>query len=234
MRQSYGIIEIVLAIILLGLTFCSLPKVSYYFNIICILVILIFFILKNRYARRVCKERITSGQKIDTIEDMDVYVLDYEEIGSHNVLILQGEESVIAIEKEVMSKLTDEERRAVLLHECGHSHTFSQQHIYILQILGVALSAVGLHLLLNGEKYIVCVIGIAISLGVEFLKRYVECEADKYAVKRGCGKDNLISAITKIEGMNEKNTRIKTSGHPDLQARIKKIGVEENGKNGTS
>ncbi len=67
------------------------------------------------------------------------------------------------------------------------------------------------------------VIGAIIFLYVEWIKKHVEYSADKYAVSTGCSKENLISAISKIEGMNYKKDTIIITGHPKLRKRIKKI-----------
>jgi len=223
MQWLRSIVEFILALLLLGATVCSIPNVSYNMNIACIIAILFLFYLNNRLNRRKCMEKITLHEKIDRIKNIDVYVLDYEDMGSHNVLIVQGKENSIAIEKDVLEALTEKEKRAVLLHECGHCYTVSQEQIYIFQCCSLAMSAIGLHLLLYYNMHIFCIIGIFACLIVEYLKSYIEDAADKYAIKQGCGKEYLISAISKIENMNEGSTRIKISNHPKLEARIKKI-----------
>ena len=95
----------------------------------------------------------------------------------------------------------------------------SQQSILFIQYFGGLFSAMGLHSILYGNKcYYIMVIGAIIFLYVEWIKKHVE-----YAVSTGCSKENLISAISKIEGMNYKKDTIIITGHPKLRKRIKKI-----------
>lgn len=223
MQWLRSTIEFGLALLLLGATVCSLPNVSYIINIICIIIVIFLFYINNRVNRGKCIERISLHEKIDKIDNIDVYVLDYEDMGSHNVIIVQGKENKIAIEKRVLQELTEKEKKAVLLHECGHCHTVSQEQIYVFQCCSLAMSAIGLHLLMYCNMSTLCIIGIIACLIVEYLKSYIEDAADKYAIKQGCGKEYLISAISKIENMNEGSTKIKISNHPKLKARIKKI-----------
>lgn len=203
-------------------TFCEIPYMNNYYIIgISVIASLILSFFKSIH---VSANIIKQQKKIGEIKGVGIYFIKYEKMGSHNVALIQGKEACILIEERVMQELNDKEKEAVYYHELGHLHSMSQQSILFIQCCGGLFSAMGLHSILYGNKHhYIVVIGTIIFLYVEWIKKYVEYSADKYAVSAGCSKEDLVSAISKIEDMNYKKDTIIITGHPKLGKRIKKI-----------
>jgi Zn-dependent protease with chaperone function len=203
-------------------TFCEIPYTNNYFLIgISVIGSLILSFFKSIH---VSANIVKQQKKIGDIKGVGIFSIKYEKMGNHNVALIQGKETCIIIEERVMQELNDKEKEAVYYHELGHLHSISQQSILFIQCFGVLFSAMGLHSVLYGNKHhYIIVIGVIIFLCVEWIKKYVEFNADKYAVSAGCSKEDLVSALSKIEGMNDKKYTIIISGHPKLRKRIKKI-----------
>ena len=82
----------------------------------------------------------------------------------------------------------------------------------------------GLYSIFHGrQNYLLVTVGAILFVFSEWLRRYVEYDADKKAILLGASKEDLISAICKIDEMNSKNNKIIMSGHPKTKKRINKI-----------
>lgn len=222
MEKKINFVIPIFSILMMISTFYEIPYINNYL-IIGISVTLSF--LLNYYKRiSILKNIVKQHEKLDDIKGIGIYIIKYEKMGNHNVMLIQGKQSCILVEERVFKELNDKEKEAVYYHELGHLHSISQQRIFFIQCCGGLFSAMGLHSVLYGNKcYYFVLIGIVIILYVELLKKHVEYKADQYAVSEGCSKADLISALTKIEGMNDKKGTITITGHPKLEKRINKI-----------
>ena len=104
-------------------------------------------------------------------------------------------------------------------------HTVSKELIMYIGLVGLFFSSTGLHDVLyknSGKVYVL--IGVGIFFLVEYLKRYIEYRADRYALKCGVDIRILESAVRCIEEMNSGN-KIIISDHPKTERRFRINGI---------
>jgi STE24 endopeptidase len=159
-----------------------------------------------------------------------------------------GKSKRIVLYDTLIDDLTNEEIVAVLAHEIGHykkKHTFSGIFISIIQtgitlyvfslftvnpLLSWALGAKvkGVHMALMAFGVIYSPFSTIVGLGMNFLSRKNEYEADKFASDHGTG-DDLISALKKLSSNNLSNLTPHKSyvffhySHPTLLQRIQAL-----------
>lgn len=159
-----------------------------------------------------------------------------------------GKRKRIVLYDTLIEDLTKEEIVAVLAHEIGHykkKHTISGLFISLIQtgitlyvfslftvnhMLSTALGAkvMGVHMALMAFGVIYSPFSTIIGLGMNFLSRKNEYEADKFAGDYGTGED-LMSALKKLSSNNLSNLTPHKAyvffhySHPTLLQRIKAL-----------
>ena len=223
MNKKYSYLSLSFGIIVMISAFLDIPYINNYFLIIGSVLAIVLLKYLQRFT---IEKEIKECEKIDEFKGIGVYLVTFRQMGNHNVALIRIRKGVnfILIEEGLMKDLDDKERKAAYYHELGHLHTISSGAIFIIQTISLLFSTTGLHSMLHGNKsYLLVIIGTILFIFLEWLKRYVEYDADKKAILLGALKEDLISAISKIEEMNSKYNKIVMSGHPQIKKRIKRI-----------
>ena len=217
-----GYLSFVFAISILLFAFLEVPQVNNYLAIA--ILSISFFLLNQCEQKKFIKELTDNLTVVETIEGIKVYYVNKQIMGNHNVAIVEGKEDCIFAEEEVVKSLTEAEKEAIFQHELGHLQGISASGFVQLEFLAVAVSAMGVYIgLYDSEKWFVGMIGILFALYVNREKRNREYRADKYAIQVGCAKEDLISALCKIDKMNCKTKIDMEMSHPKLRRRVEKI-----------
>lgn len=217
-----GYLSLVFAVSILLFAFLEVPQVN---NYLAIAILSISFFLFNQCGQKKFIKELTDNLTVaETIENIKVYYVNKQIMGNHNVAMVEGKENYIFAEEEVVKSLTEAEKEAIFQHELGHLQGISASRVVQLEFLAVAMSAMGVYIgLYDSGKWFIGMIGILFALYVNQEKRSREYRADKYAIQMGCVKEDLISALCKIDKMNCKTKIDMDLSHPKLRKRINKI-----------
>ena len=211
------------AIIAFIAAFLNIPYMN---NYIVIIVSILAIVALNYIKVSIIDAEVKQNKKIEEFKGIGVYLVSYKQMGNHNVALIRRrkKENFILIEEGILEELSDKEKEAVYYHELGHLDTISAEFIFIIQGISFLFNTTGLYSIFHGrQNYLLVTVGAILFVFSEWLRRYVEYDADKKAILLGASKEDLISAICKIDEMNSKNNKIIMSGHPKTKKRINKI-----------
>ena len=218
MKTNRIVLFISISVILVS----SFLDISYVSNPVFKMILLLYAAANLKISSYMWEKRIQAYKTDMVIEGINVYIVPFEYMKSHNALIFKGKKYNIVIDEETSERLSEEEINAVFYHEVGHVHTVSKELIMYIGLVGLFFSSTGLHDVLyknSGKVYVL--IGVGIFFLVEYLKRYIEYRADRYALKCGVDIRILESAVRCIEEMNSGN-KIIISDHPKTKRRFKR------------
>lgn len=177
--------------------FIKFPLWNYKFNIICILIITVWFNIKFIFSKRLFIKEIIKRHPIDEIHNILIYPMPFERLKTHNVMIVKWNPTCIIMEEKIINLLSKEEKKAVLLYEIGHLYTFSNHQIYILNSIAVAFSSIGFHLMYYYSIYFLVVIGVTLVILVVWLKNMWSIQRILMQSIKDVGKRNLFQESQK-------------------------------------
>lgn len=222
--NSKSILKIISGVLALSVLISMFVEVPYYSHAFYRFIVLCCIAVCNFISVRRGEASLKNNSILwKQFHGLDVYLTEYKVLQMHNVLLVKDrKEQFIVVERQVQEQLTQTELQAVLLHEEGHMHTISSGVVSGTNYVAAFILGEGMHSMLYHEpKYIFVVSGICLVVLLELLKRYIENQADYFAVSNGANITELISAINKIDNMNCIDTKIIVSGHPKLKSREK-------------
>lgn len=206
------------AIIILLSSFCNIPIIS---DVFFRIFILLYVVFSEKISSYIWEKRIQEYKTDIVVEGINIYIVPYKYMKSHNVLVFKGKNYNIVIEEEILNNLNEEQLKAVCYHEVGHTHTWNKELIMNMSLVSLFFNSIGLHeAIYKGEGEIYLLVGISLFLITEFLKRHIEYRADRYAEKCGIDRKMLKSAVKRIEEMND-GKKIIISSHPSIEQRFK-------------
>lgn len=220
--RKINIIIIGLIFILMLSTFMKIPYLSnIYFRAIACFCILIFNTVQPYFIEKI----INQYEMVTIVDKIKVYKIPYDLMKSYNAMIIKGKDNIIIIEESIFDTFDSDEIMALIYHEIGHIHTVRANLIYFINIVGLFFETQGFHeMIYNDVGYVYVLVGSVLIIISQLLKRYIEIEADKYAILMGCNKEKLISALERLENMNKSKSKIVLSDdHPSLKRRIHKM-----------
>jgi STE24 endopeptidase len=147
---------------------------------------------------------------------------------------------IIFISDYLLEKLTTLELRAILFHEVGHikKHHLLIKNLFLMALfplmvsIGTLMDYFELKFMSINKVFgiLLMFMTIFLYLGIVFMyiSRKQEFEADKYSIKLGVNKSDLISALLKLEKLNflssdKKKLDELLSSHPTIKKRVEKI-----------
>lgn len=201
----------------------SFFKIPYFSTSLFRIIALIFAFIISKFMAFFWERKIQVYKSEIVVDGIQVYILPYNFLKSHNVMIFKGKKYNIIIEEEIMNNLSQEQLKVVLYHEVGHTHTISREVILGMELFALYFNSQGLYKSIyenSGTVYLL--IGVSLFLVSEILKRYIEFKADIYAIQCGYDSETLISAIECIEQMNG-NKKIVVSAHPSTKSRFRNL-----------
>ena len=225
MKKIVTCVEIFLLMLLMIFSFINVPKIN---NYIVLLIISVCLFIFHEYRSKYHLIKLTSKLAIVSyIENVPIYIVEKKDMGNYNVAIVTGKNNYIFAERRVMQSLTESEKNAIFYHELGHINQVSERSLYRLEILGAVCSSMGLYCSLYGGNIFFAIaaimMGMLLFFYVQYNKVYREYKADLYSIQRGNSKNDLISALSKIQGMNKGEKNKIWLGNGAMKKRIQKI-----------
>lgn len=165
----------------------------------------------------------------DLARRIGVYVKEVGIVRGRNAFVFMG---IVVLGKELLDRLTFDERQAVVAHELGH---IKEKHGLFRAILPIPLLAVPFYAWSRlsspiffsewlTQAILIAMLNIAllafVMLVVIPLNWYLEVRADRIAA-RFMGKENIKSALLKL--VNKKDLKEASETHPSVAQRIKLI-----------
>ena len=187
------------------------------------IVVLLYGFIVSKYYPYWWEKKIQMYKTDIIVEGIQVYRLPYNLMKSHNAMIFKGKKNNIIVEDELMEHLSQEQLKAVLYHEVGHTHTVGGETIYGINLFALYFASQGMYQCIHENSgMLYTLIGLGLLLLAGILKRYIEYKADEYVVQCGYDREMLISAIEYMEQMNGKH-KIIISDHPSTKKRYRKL-----------
>jgi Zn-dependent protease with chaperone function len=187
----------------------------------------IFYLMKkNNFEEYRIKNRMS-------VDGYEVKIIDKELINAYATGIIPFSKTIL-IGKPLIRDLTREELLSIQLHEAGH---LKKKHLNKLFFVNTVLCVIFYFLLVVRSHYltsnsqilnivIVGFLGAFYGLLVWYIPGKVqykfELEADKYSVEKN-GKENLISALNKLDLISKGDVSKGGITHPKLSVRLEHI-----------
>lgn len=224
MKKIMSYIEIFFLVLIMIFSFIDMPQMNNY--IVLLVLSTCLFSFHECRIRYYISKLVSNLTVVSYIQNIPIYIIEKEEMGNHNVAIIMGQKNYIFAERKLMENLSESEKKAVLYHELGHINQISERSLYRLEILSGVCTSMGLYCSLYDWNVLFALgsimMGVILLLFVQWNKVHIEYKADLYSIQKGNSKNDLISALTKIQEMNGKGKKL-IMGDKDMKKRIEKI-----------